>query len=123
MHIPVEMSTNYLKNHVQLTKSDYMYEILTASFGQLQKKVLRASCLMLEFRCYKDENRRSEKAGSCWKSNPGHLCFELPVLCHCMSHNSRTTIYMYCTGGTECLSRTPGQPLPAFLLRYSLHNI
>ena len=38
MHIPVEMSTNYLKNRVQLTKSDYMYEILTASFGQLQKK-------------------------------------------------------------------------------------
>lgn len=48
MHIPVEMSTNYLKNHVKLTKSDYMYEILTASFGQLQNKVLRVSCLMLE---------------------------------------------------------------------------
>ena len=73
MHIPVEMSTNYLKNHVQLTKSDYMYEILTASFGQLQKKVLRASCLMLEFRCYRGENRRSEKAGSRRESNPGHL--------------------------------------------------
>ena len=24
----------------------------------------------------------SEKAGSCWESNPGHLWLEPPVLCH-----------------------------------------
>ena len=44
--------------------------------------LLRASCLMLEikeFRCYEVE---SEKAGSPWESNPGHLWPDLPVLCH-----------------------------------------
>ena len=43
-----------------------------------------------------------------------HLWLEPPVQDLPPSHNSRTTTnphnppYMYCTGGTECLSRTPG---------------
>ena len=40
------------------------------------KEELRASCLTLEineFRCYEAKTEESEKAGSCWESNPGHL--------------------------------------------------
>ena len=38
--------------------------------------LLRASCLMLEineFRCYEAKIEESEKTGSRWESNPGHL--------------------------------------------------
>ena len=35
-----------------------------------------------EFRCYETKIEESEKAGSCCKSNPGHLWLEPPVLCH-----------------------------------------
>ena len=47
--------------------------------------------------------------------NPGHLWLESPVLCHwAMTAGQPPTLiilYMYCTGGTECLSRTPGSHL------------
>ena len=71
--------------------------------------MLRTSCLKLEineFRCYEAKVEESEKAGSCQESNPGLNYTPL-------SHTSQTTtsptiLYMYCTGGTECLSHTPG---------------
>ena len=51
-----------------------------------------------------------------WKShresNPGHLWLEPPVLCHWAMTARQpptltTILYVYCTGGTECLSRAP----------------
>ena len=39
-----------------------------------------------EFVCYEAKIEESEKAGSCWESNPGHLWLELPVLCHWAEH-------------------------------------
>ena len=46
------------------------------------------------------------------RTNPGHLWLEPPVLCHWATTAGQpptlTILYMYCTGGTECLSRTPG---------------
>ena len=66
--------------------------------------------LVREFRCYEVKIEESEKAGSRWESNPGHL--ELPVLCHWATVTGQppafTIFYMCCTGGTECLSHTPG---------------
>ena len=74
------------------------------------------NCLMLRggilpragnkgFRCYE---AKSEKAGSPQESNPGHLWLEPPVLCHWATATGQpptpTILYMYCTGGTECLS-------------------
>ena len=54
----------------------------------------------------------SEKAGSHRESNPGHLWLEPPVLCHWATTAGQpptlTILYIYCTGGTECLSRTHG---------------
>ena len=46
-----------------------------------------------------------------WESNLVHLAHAASVLP--LSYNNRTTtiLYMYCTGGTECLSRTPGSHL------------
>ena len=60
------------------------------------------------------EKKGKWKAGSCRKSNPGHLWFEAPVLCH-LATTARwpptlTIVYMYCTGGTECLSCTVTEP-------------
>ena len=47
--------------------------------------------------------------------NPRHLWLESPVLCHWAMTAGRpptlTILYMYCTGGTECLSHTPGSHL------------
>ena len=55
---------------------------------------------------------RGDKAGSHQESNSGHLWLELPVLCHWATTARQpptlTILYMYCTGGTECLSHTPG---------------
>ena len=54
----------------------------------------------------------SEKAGSHRELNPGHLWLEPPVLCHWATTAGQppalTILYMYCTSGTECLSRTSG---------------
>ena len=33
-------------------------------------------------KCYEAKIEESEKAGSCWELNPGHLWLEPPVLCH-----------------------------------------
>ena len=47
--------------------------------------MLKASCLTLEIndiRCYEVKIEKSEKAGSDWELNPGHLWLEPPVLCH-----------------------------------------
>ena len=53
-----------------------------------------------------------EKTGSHQESNPGHLWLELPALCHWATTPGQpptlTILYMYCTGGTECLSCTSG---------------
>ena len=61
------------------------------------------------------ENRGISKwkgTASHQESNPGHLCLEPPVLCHWAMATGQlptlTILYMYCTGGTECLSHTPG---------------
>ena len=43
---------------------------------------LRSECVIKEFRCYEAKIEESEKAGSRWESNPGHLWLEPPVLCH-----------------------------------------
>ena len=53
-----------------------------------------------------------KKAGSHRELNPGHLWLEPPVLCHWATATRQpptlTILYMYCAGGTECLSCTPG---------------
>ena len=65
-----------------------------------------------EFRCYEVKQRKVKKAGSRWESSPGHLWLEPPVLCRWATTTEQpptlTVLYMYCTGGTECLSRTHG---------------
>ena len=64
---------------------------------------------MNEFRCYEAKIEESEKASSRRESNPGHPWLEPPVLCHWATTAGQppalTILYMYCTGGTECLSR------------------
>ena len=35
-----------------------------------------------KFRFYEAKIEESEKAGSCWELNPGHLWLEPPVLCY-----------------------------------------
>ena len=63
----------------------------------------------VEFRCYEV---KIKKAGSHWESNPGHLWLEPPMLCHWATTAGQpptfTILYIYCTGGIECLSCTPG---------------
>ena len=62
--------------------------------------------------CWEHLASESEKAGSHRESNPGHLWLEVPVLCHWATTTGQlpalTILYMYCTGGTECFSHTPG---------------
>ena len=77
--------------------------------------MLRASCLKLqinELGCYEAKIEESEKAGSRRELNPGHLWLEAPVFCHLATIAGQpptlTILYMYCSGGTECLSHTPG---------------
>ena len=66
-----------------------------------------------EFRCYEAKIEGSEKAAA-RGLNPGYLCLELPVVWYWATTARRpltlTTLYIckYCTGGTECLSCTPG---------------
>ena len=60
-----------------------------------------------------DEIEESEKGRQPPReSNPGHLWLEPPVLCHWATTAGQpptlTILYMHCTGGTECLSRTRG---------------
>ena len=56
--------------------------------------------------------QESVKAGSHQESNPGHFWLEPPVLCHWATTAgwppTLTILYIYCTGGTEYLSHTPG---------------
>ena len=63
---------------------------------------------MKEFRCYEMKIEESEKAGSHWELNQGHLWLEPPVLSHALSHNRWTatnphnSVYVYiyiCTAG------------------------
>ena len=65
-----------------------------------------------EFRCYEGKIEESEKAGSHRELNPGYLWLEPPVLCHWTTTAGQpptlTILHMYCTGGTEWLSCTPG---------------
>ena len=66
---------------------------------------------LCEFRCFVAKVEESEKAGSCQELNPGHLWLVWPVLCYCMSyynHQPSQSSICNCTGGTECLSHTPG---------------
>ena len=42
-----------------------------------------------KFRCYEAKIEESEKAGSCWESNPGHLACAASALP--LSYNNRTT--------------------------------
>ena len=64
-----------------------------------------------EFGCYEVKSEK-EKAGSCNESKPGHFWLEPRVLCHWATPAGQpptlTILFIYCTGGTECLSRTPG---------------
>ena len=49
----------------------------------LQIKLLPTTVIVInEFRCYEAKTEESEKAGSHWESNPGHLWLEPPVHCH-----------------------------------------
>ena len=68
--------------------------------------------LINEFGCYDAKFERVKKAGSHKESNPGHLWLESPVLYYWAMTAGQpptlTILYMYCTGGTECLTRTPG---------------
>ena len=64
-------------------RSDYTARLVAERL--LLDDLLRADCLTLEtneFRCYEAKIEGSEKADSCWESNPGHLWSEPPVLCH-----------------------------------------
>ena len=65
-----------------------------------------------ELGCYEAKIEESEKVGSRWELNPGHLWLEPPVFCHLATISGQpptlTILYIYCSGGTECLSRTPG---------------
>ena len=97
-------SSKSMCNSAILTRTEYIIK--------KYKIMLRASCLMLEKKMLWDENRESEKAGSRRESNPRHLWLEPPVLCHWATTVgwplTFTILYIYCTGGTECLSHTPG---------------
>ena len=60
-----------------------------------------------EVRCFEAKIEESEKAGSCWESNPGHLACAASALP--LSYNNQTTtsphnqrVHIYCTDGTEC---------------------
>ena len=68
--------------------------------------------LQICIRCYEVKIDENEKAISRQELNPGHLWLETPVLCHwAMTAGQPPTLtipYIYCTGGTECLSHTPG---------------
>ena len=64
----------------------------------LQLESIKALCfsslqpaLINGCRCYEMKIDESEKASSHRESNPGHLWLKPPVLCHVLSHNSRTT--------------------------------
>ena len=58
---------------------------------------------------YEVKIEESKKASSRQDSNPGHHWLELSVLCHwATTARPLTILSMYCTGGTECLSHTPG---------------
>ena len=62
--------------------------------------------------CYEAKIVESEKAGSRQELKPGQLWHEPPVLFHWAMTTGQppalTILYMYCIGGTEYLSRTPG---------------
>ena len=78
--------------------------------------LLRASCLMLEikeFRCYEAKIEESERPVVAWgRTHAGQLWLQPPVFCHWATSAEQpptpTILYMYCTGGTQCLSHTPG---------------
>ena len=102
-----------------LTLWDYMDTVVVSTFALLKGTelilMLRESCLTLEideFRCYEAKIEEGEKASSCQESNPGHLWLEPPVLCYWATTTGQppalTILYMYCTGGTECLRHIPG---------------
>ena len=72
----------------------------------------RASIFKLkEFRCYEGKIEESEKGSSRHELHPGYLWLEPSVLCYWATTAGQTPtlkiLYMYCTGGTECPSRTP----------------
>ena len=46
------------------------------------ENIHRPSFLILEVQEFRYYEVESQKAGSDWKSNPGYLWLELPVLCH-----------------------------------------
>ena len=58
------------------------------------------------------ENRGKWKRPAATGSWTQDTWLEPPVLCHWATATGQppalTILYMYCTGGTECLSRTPG---------------
>ena len=67
-----------------------------------------------KFRCYeaKQKVKRPAVAGSL---KPWHLWLKLPVLCHWATTTGQPPtvkiLYVYCSGGTESLSLTPGSHL------------
>ena len=65
-------------------------------------------CLTLEikrfFRCYEAKIEESEKAGSHWELNPGHLaCTTNALPLSYINWTALKILYMYCIGGTEML--------------------
>ena len=59
-------------------------------------------------KCYEAKIEESEKAGSRTQDTSGlsHQCSATEL--RQPDNHHLTILYMYCTGGTECLSRTPG---------------
>ena len=87
----------------------YLYS--TTQWGTVYQAAYRnfqpdKSRVKTEFRCYE---AKIENTGS----HPGYLWLEPPVVCHRATTAGKPPtliiLYMCCTGGTECLSRTPGR--------------
>ena len=52
------------------------YLLMKFCSGKIVKPTIMHNKLIItikEFRCYEAKIEESEKAGSCWESNPGHL--------------------------------------------------
>ena len=97
-----EVSSNHVCSvSVLLTVKNWWMILM---FNQKEHKMQ-----LKEFRCYEV---KIDEAGSQQDSNTGHLWLEPLVLCHWATEARQsptlTILYMYCAGGTECLSRTPG---------------
>ena len=111
--MPMPVTTLLTSNGTPSTPTGVQSTKMKSYCTKLKSMMLRASCLTInEFRCYEARIKESEMAGSCRKSNPGLLWHEPPVLYHWATTAKQpptlTIVYMYCMGGTDNPSRTPG---------------